>query len=121
MRHDPRAGGECVPNRRLGLRDRAIPSRAKRYRSNGSAVSHLSTVTATEVRKRRMYSSSRKKLERATLGWRRGRDRVTLGKQTIAWGVFDGLQVTDRYDPVRRHDAVLGDVRPERIARSDAR
>lgn len=60
-------------------------------------------------------------IERATLSWRQRRNRVTLGKQTIAWGVLDGLQVTDRYDPVRRRDAVLGEVRPERIARWGAR
>ena len=60
-------------------------------------------------------------IERATLSWRKRRNRVTLGKQTIAWGVLDGLQVTDRYDPVRRRDAVLGEVRPERIARWGAR
>ena len=60
-------------------------------------------------------------LERATLGWRKRRDRVTLGKQTIAWGVLDGLQVTDRYDPVRRRDAVLTELGPERIARWGAR
>ncbi|MGY0648713.1 MAG: DUF1302 family protein, partial [Paraglaciecola chathamensis] len=42
---------------------------------------------------------------------------VVIGKQVTPWGVLDGVQVTDRFDPVRRRDFVLTDMRPERIAR----
>lgn len=37
------------------------------------------------------------------------------------WGVLDGVQITDRFDPMRRHDFVFSDVKPDRIARWGAR
>jgi hypothetical protein len=46
-----------------------------------------------------------------------GDNRLSIGKQTVPWGVLDGLQITDRFDPVRRVDFVLTEVRPERLAR----
>ncbi|MEM0910902.1 MAG: hypothetical protein AAGJ37_07985 [Pseudomonadota bacterium] len=60
-------------------------------------------------------------LERATLSWRKRSTRITLGKQTLAWGVLDGLQVTDRFDATRKREAVFIDQRPDRIARWGAR
>ncbi len=60
-------------------------------------------------------------IEEATLSWRRRSTRVTLGKQTFAWGVLDGLQVTDRFDAVRRREAVFTDQRPERLSKWGAR
>lgn len=66
-------------------------------------------------------SDVRLEIDRATLSWRRGNTEVILGKQTVPWGSLDGLQVTDRFDPVRRRDFVLTDVRPDRISRWGAR
>ena len=59
----------------------------------------------------------RLELDRMVLSRRFGDSRISIGKQTVAWGVLDGVQVTDRFDPVRRRDFVLTEVRPERLAR----
>lgn len=56
-------------------------------------------------------------IDQFVLSRRFGRHRLSIGKQTVAWGVLDGIQVTDRFDPVRRRDFVLTEVRPERLAR----
>jgi hypothetical protein len=56
-------------------------------------------------------------IDQLVLSRRFGRHRLSIGKQIVAWGVLDGLQVTDRFDPVRRRDFVLTEVRPERLAR----
>ncbi|MFN3314354.1 MAG: DUF1302 family protein [Hyphomonas sp.] len=63
----------------------------------------------------------RLELDRAFVTLGTGDQRVILGKQSLAWGVLDGLQVTDRFDPVNRTEAVFGDIRPQRIARWGAR
>jgi hypothetical protein len=63
----------------------------------------------------------RLELSRAFVMWRKRSTSVILGKQVTPWGVLDGIQVTDRFDPVRRRDFVFSDVRPERIARWGAR
>lgn len=60
---------------------------------------------------------ARVELDKAKLSWRRGGNRITLGKQVAAWGVLDGIRITDRFDPVRRRDFIFTDTRPERIAR----
>ncbi|MEM5517210.1 hypothetical protein WNY37_09630 [Henriciella sp. AS95] len=65
--------------------------------------------------------STRIEIDQATLSWRKRSTRVTLGKQTLAWGVLDGLQVTDRFDAVRRREAVFIDQRPDRMSRWGAR
>lgn len=62
-------------------------------------------------------NDSRVELDRAYIQWRKRDHSVVLGKQVTPWGVLDGLQITDRFDPVRRRDFVFTDVRPERIAR----
>lgn len=59
----------------------------------------------------------RLELDRAVLTWRSGHKRISIGKQVAAWGVLDGVQITDRFDPVRRRDFIFTDVRPERISR----
>lgn len=64
-----------------------------------------------------LTSDGRLELDRMTLQWRAGATRLTLGKQAMAWGVLDGVQVTDRFDAVRRRDFVATDIRPERIGR----
>ncbi len=64
---------------------------------------------------------ARIEIDEATLSWRQRSTRLTLGKQSLAWGVLDGLQVTDRYDAVRRREAVFTEQRPERISRWGAR
>lgn len=56
-------------------------------------------------------------IERAVLTWRKRYTRITLGKQSVAWGVLDGLQVTDRFDAARRREFVFTDIRPERLGR----
>ena len=56
-------------------------------------------------------------LDRAILQYKKGGTRLKFGKQVTAWGVLDGLQVTDRFDASRRRDFVLTDPRPDRIAR----
>jgi hypothetical protein len=66
-------------------------------------------------------SDVRLEVDRATISWRRDNTEVILGKQTVPWGSLDGLQVTDRFDPVRRRDFVFTDVRPDRISRWGAR
>jgi len=60
---------------------------------------------------------ARLELDRLEISRRFGVNRITIGKQTMAWGVLDGIQVTDRFDPVRRRDFILTEVRPERLAR----
>ena len=60
-------------------------------------------------------------LDRAFVTLGTGDHRVTLGKQSLAWGILDGLQVTDRFDPVNRTEGVFGEVRPQRLARWGAR
>ncbi|WP_416907694.1 MAG: hypothetical protein ACMVO5_11810 [Polymorphobacter sp.] len=60
-------------------------------------------------------------IDRVSLQWRVAGARLTIGKQVMAWGVLDGVQVTDRFDPVRRRDFVFTEYRPERIARWGAR
>lgn len=60
---------------------------------------------------------ARLEIDRLTLTYRRGPTNVVLGKQSVAWGVLDGLQVTDRFDAIRRRDFVLTDIRPDRLSR----
>lgn len=64
---------------------------------------------------------ARIEIDEATLSWRKRSSRLTLGKQTFAWGVLDGLQVTDRFDAVRRREAVFTEQRPQRISKWGAR
>jgi hypothetical protein len=66
-------------------------------------------------------SSTRVELDRVFVQWRNRVHSFTLGKQVTPWGVLDGVQITDRFDPVRRRDFVFTDVRPDRIARWGAR
>lgn len=63
----------------------------------------------------------RVEIDAATLSWRKRTTQLTLGKQTVAWGVLDGVQVTDRFDAVRRREVVFTQERPERISRWGAR
>ena len=62
-------------------------------------------------------SNVRVELTSAFVMWRKWATSLIIGKQVTPWGVLDGIQVTDRFDPVRRRDFVFTDVRPERIAR----
>ncbi|WP_371192736.1 DUF1302 family protein [Glaciecola sp. SC05] len=61
--------------------------------------------------------NTRFEIDRAFLQWRSRAHSFTLGKQVTPWGVLDGIQITDRFDPVRRRDFVFTDVRPDRLAR----
>jgi hypothetical protein len=62
-------------------------------------------------------SDARLEIDTAVIRWRKRANRVTVGKQTLAWGVLDGLQVTDRFDAVRRREGIFTPNRPERISR----
>lgn len=79
----------------------------------------LGTLETYSTLGRPLLRSDRARLEidQAVVTWRGDGGTLTLGKQTVAWGVLDGLQVTDRFDPVRRRDFVLSETRPERLSR----
>lgn len=62
-------------------------------------------------------SDARLEIDTAVISWRKRANRVTVGKQTLAWGVLDGLQITDRFDAVRRREGIFTPNRPERISR----
>jgi len=64
---------------------------------------------------------ARIEIDRAFIQWRNRAHSLTVGKQITPWGVLDGIQITDRFDPVRRRDFVFTDVKPDRIARWGAR
>lgn len=66
-------------------------------------------------------STVRVEIDRAFIEWRNRAHSLRVGKQVTPWGVLDGVQITDRFDPVRRRDFVFTDVRPNRIARWGAR
>lgn len=76
-------------------------------------ISNYSSASQPWIKARR----ARVELDKAQLSWRGGSSRITLGKQVAAWGVLDGIRITDRFDPVRRRDFIFTDTRPERIAR----
>lgn len=79
----------------------------------------LGTINNYATHSRPWIKSNRARveLEKAKLVWRGGKHRLTLGKQVAAWGVLDGIRITDRFDPVRQRDFIFTDTRPERIAR----
>lgn len=60
-------------------------------------------------------------LERAVLIHQTDNTEFTVGKQSVAWGSLDGLQVVDRFDPQRRVDFILSEPRPDRLSRWGAR
>jgi hypothetical protein len=69
----------------------------------------------------RLSEQARIEVDALSIEYRGSQTTLTLGKQVVAWGVLDGLQVTDRFAPVRRRDFVLLDPRPDRISRWGAR
>lgn len=79
----------------------------------------LGTVTSFSPAARPLIDEEHVRLDidRLVISRRFGDNRLSIGKQTVPWGVLDGLQITDRFDPVRRRDFVLSEVRPERLAR----
>ena len=66
-------------------------------------------------------SDARVEIDEAVLQWRKRSTRLRIGKQTVAWGVLDGIQITDRFDAARRREAIFIDQRPDRISRWGAR
>jgi hypothetical protein len=64
---------------------------------------------------------ARLELDTVTVSRQRAGHQIVLGKQVVAWGVLDGLRVTDRFSPVRLRDFLLTEVRPERLSRWGAR
>ena len=60
---------------------------------------------------------ARLEIDQASLTRRRGGQQLVIGKQVVAWGVLDGLRVTDRFAPVRLRDFVVTETRPERLSR----
>ena len=83
----------------------------------------LGTVRTYARASRPLIDSERARLEidTATVSRQRSGQQIVLGKQVVAWGVLDGLRVTDRFSPVRLRDFLLTEVRPERISRWGAR
>ena len=79
----------------------------------------LGTVDTFSDASRPLIDEARVRIEldRVILQYKRRGTRIKIGKQVTAWGVLDGLQVTDRFDASRRRDFVLTDPRPDRIAR----
>lgn len=79
----------------------------------------LGTVRTFAPGSRPLIDSEHARLEidTATLSRQGAGQQIVLGKQVVAWGVLDGLRVTDRFAPVRLRDFVLTEVRPERISR----
>ncbi|RGP42302.1 hypothetical protein BPTFM16_02615 [Altererythrobacter insulae] len=69
----------------------------------------------------RITDDIRANIDRAVIAWRSGSTRLRVGKQTYAWGVLDGLQITDRIDPSSRREAIFIDNRPDRLSRWGAR
>ena len=63
----------------------------------------------------------RLEIDRAVLTYRNRGVRLSLGKQVTAWGVLDGIRVTDRFDAIRRREFVFTDIRPQRLSRWGAR
>lgn len=64
---------------------------------------------------------ARIEIDRATLRWRGAGTTFTLGKQSVAWGALDGVQITDRASPTRLRDFIFFDNRPDRLSRWGAR
>jgi len=60
-------------------------------------------------------------IDQALLRYRGNKNTLILGKQTFAWGVLDGLRITDRLDPVRHRDFIFTETRPQRLARWGAK
>jgi hypothetical protein len=62
-------------------------------------------------------SDARLEIDTVVIRWRKRANRVTGGKQTLACGVLDGLQIADRFDAVRRREGIFTSNRPEKISR----
>ena len=65
----------------------------------------------------RFDDNLRLNLDNATLSWRNRSSRLTVGKQTFAWGLLDGIQITDRLDATTKRQAIFIEQRPQRISR----
>ncbi len=61
--------------------------------------------------------TARLEIDQATFTRQRSNQQLIVGKQVVAWGVLDGLRVTDRFAPVRLRDFVVTETRPERLSR----
>ena len=110
------------PSAKLSLSKRWKTDVALRLEFADDDVGLGSIETYSELSQSLLRSNTtRLEIDRATLNYKKGKTRLTLGKQTMAWGVLDGIQVTDRFDPVRRRDFVFSETRPERISRWGAR
>jgi len=61
--------------------------------------------------------NARLEIDQASITRQRSDQQIIVGKQVVAWGVLDGLRVTDRFAPVRLRDFVATESRPERLSR----
>lgn len=111
-----------IPSIRLSLAPRWQFSGALRLEYAGSETG-LGTVENYDGLSQPVTfgSDARAEIEKAELTWRSRATMLTLGKQSVAWGVLDGLRVTDRFDAIRLRDAVFTEHRPERLTRWGAR
>ena len=100
----------------LGERWRADLALRAEYADDATGLGSLDTYSGA-ARPLIDADDFRVEIDRATLTRRIGAGALTIGKQTVPWGVLDGVQITDRFDAVRRRDFVLTDVRPQRQSR----
>ncbi len=54
-------------------------------------------------------------LDQLNLLIRKSKTRFILGKQVVAWGVLDGIRITDAVNPVDLRESVATEHRPERV------
>ncbi len=111
---------------RLGIKPKLNARMGRSWRADldfrlEGAIGNLGLGTATTYadisRPLILGPDARVEIDTATLSWRSRATRLTLGKQSVPWGVLDGLQVTDRFDATRRREAVFIEYRPDRLSR----
>ena len=83
----------------------------------------LGTIDTFSDLSKPIFENENAHLEFDTLTYtqRIGRARLVLGKQVVAWGVLDGIRITDALNPIRLREGVASETRPDRISLWGAR
>lgn len=111
-----------APEVRIGFTSRWRADLAARFEAAEDGVGLGGTATYSDASLPILRSdTTRLEIDAATLTYSGEGARLTLGKQSVAWGVLDGLRVADRFDAVRLRDFLLTDIRPDRLSRWGAR